>query len=96
MQFSEVIPRLTPEEEQWLREQLEVVYVFGGKEYREAELPEEMNPDQAQFRGCRAFRDLEDFGGETDFSYEFDTAENEPEDWGRHLWLYAEDSGDVD
>ena len=94
MQFSEVIPRLTPEEEKWLREQLEVVSIFAGQEYPESEVPGDKDSAEAQFRGCQAFRDLEDYGGDMDFNYEFDTSEDEPEGWGRHLWLYAEESGD--
>jgi hypothetical protein len=94
LQFSEVIRQITPDEEKWLKEQLEVVYVFSGHEYRENELPKELDPTRAQFVGCRAFRDMEDYDASDEdagFCYLFDTAEDgDPDRWGRHLWLYAD------
>ena len=35
LNFSEVIPHLKPEEEQWLEHQLEVVCAFGDREFAE-------------------------------------------------------------
>jgi hypothetical protein len=99
LQFSEVIPRITPAEEQWLDEQLAVIYVFDGEEYDEEHLPAGKALNEADYGGCRAFRDVE--GGEwgdeeAGFEYSFDTDEGGPENWGRHLWIYAEEGGDVE
>lgn len=96
--FSEVIPRLSPEEEQWLNEQLAVIYVLDGKEYDEDQLPEGQDPDAAEYHGCRAFRDMEEDDSAWDelpgFEYSFGTDEEEdPQGWGRHLWIYAEEGG---
>jgi hypothetical protein len=100
LQFSEVIRQITIVEEKWLQEQLEVVHVFDGREYREHELPEELDPTEAQFIGCRAFRDMEDYDASEEdagFCYLFDTAEDvDPDHWGRHLWIYADEGGDLD
>lgn len=98
LQFSEVLPRLTAEEEQWLVEQLEVVHVHDGKEYTDKDLPEELASEEIEWSGCRAFRDLDGFDpGMEDgagFCYEFDTDEDAYTNWGRHLWVYAEEYGD--
>ncbi len=100
VQFSEVIPRLRPDEEQWLRHQLEIVSVFDGQEYSNEQEPEDNDPDGAEFRGCRAFRDMEDYDSSEEdagFCYEFSTDEpDEPDGWGRHLWIYADECGDLD
>jgi hypothetical protein len=100
LQFSEVIRQITPDEEKWLQEQLEVVYVFDGHEYREHELPKELDPTHAQFVGSRTYRDMEDYDASEEdagFCYKFCTAEDDdPDRWGRHLWLSAEEGGDLD
>jgi hypothetical protein len=57
--FSEVLPNLTDEEAQWLKEQLET--------------------------------GLEDSG----VLHQFDT-DDEPDGWGRYLWLYADESADLE
>jgi hypothetical protein len=98
-QFSEVIPQLTVDEERWLKHQLEIVYVFNGREYCKREVPEGTNPDDAQFIGCRAFRDLEDYDSSVEdagFSYQFETDEDRPGGWGRHLWICADECGELD
>jgi len=97
-EFSEVIPRLTKEEEVWLKEQLEIVYVFDGKEYTDATLPKERSSDEADWVGCGVFRDVEDYdcsaGADAGFQYEF--CDSDDKDTGRYLWLYAQDWGYVD
>jgi len=97
LSFSEVIPNLAPEEEAWLRKQLEVVYVFGDREYAEDELPAELDAADADWSGCRAWRDLEDYDpddGETvGFQYAFHEDHDTPDGWGRHLWVYTEEWG---
>ncbi len=35
LEFSEVLANLTPEETGWLRDQLNVVHIYDGKEYAE-------------------------------------------------------------
>ena len=99
LEFSEVIPHLTEAERDWLREQLTLVYVFDGQEYQADELPAGSDPADATWTGCRAYRDMPDydpdFGDEAGFAFEF--VIDEPDSsWGRHLWLYAEESACLD
>jgi hypothetical protein len=95
LQFSEVITHLTPDEETWLQQQFEVIHVFGDREYLEGELPEGLSLDDADWSGVRAWRNLDDieYPDETGFGHEFDDGD-EWNDWGRYLWLYAEEDGD--
>ena len=99
LQFSEVIGQLKPAEEHWLKDQLAVVHVIDGKEYSEGDVPEEL-ADDVQWSGCRAYRDLEGFDHEMEdgagFCYKFDTDNYGCGNWGRHLWVYAEEYGDMD
>jgi hypothetical protein len=99
VQFSEVMPRLTLEEEQWLKRQLEIVYVFDGHEHGDLELLEDKDPDEAEFVGCRAYRDMEDYDSSEEdagFEFRFDTDDDRPDGWGRYLWIYADECGDLD
>ena len=97
-EFSEVIPKLNEKEEGWLKDQLEIVYVFGEKEYTDDTLPKDRSSDDADWVGCRVFRDVEDYecdaGADAGFQYEF--CDSDDEDYGRHLWMYAQDWGYVD
>ena len=99
LQFSEVIPQLTTPEADWLRGQLEVVCVFGEHEHPEDKLPSGMNRDEADWIGCRAYRDMlgydPEWGEDTGFEFEFFDDERDRE-WGRHLWLHADESGTID
>ena len=97
LQFSEIITDLAADEEIWLRQQLEHVVVCGDQEYRDGEVPKDLNPRDADWSGIRAWRDLEtdDDPEWLGFDCEFDDS-SEWEDWGRHLWIYAEESGDPD
>lgn len=98
LQFSEVLPQLTEEEERWLRHQLEFVLVFGDTEYAKADVPDNLDSADAEWEGCRGFRDMDsyepDFGEDVGFGYSF--ADDLHGSWGRHLWLYAEEGGCVD
>lgn len=103
LKFSEVIPRLNAEEEAWLREQLQVVYVFDGVEYAEENLPGDLDPENADYYGCRAWRDFPGYdpecGEPVGFGYRFDTDDyHYPEHpdlrWKCHLWIHAEEFGD--
>jgi hypothetical protein len=99
LEFSEVIPNLTDAEITWLRQQLEIVYAFGGTEYEEDKVREQLDPSDAQWTGCRAFRDMKDFepdfGDGAGFAYEF-VLDDLDSRWGHHLWLYTEEFGCVD
>jgi hypothetical protein len=97
LQFSEVLPHLTDREIEWLKAQLQRIYVFQGRQYSEDELPPQLLPESADWAGCRVFLDMLEYDAEFDegagFEYEFHL---EPDaDLGRHLWLYAEESGYV-
>ena len=98
LEFSETLGDLTPKEETWLREQLEIVHVYGEREYAEGEVPAE--PDDVEaWSGCRAWRDLPEYDPEDDepvgFAYEF-LGDDEPDGGSRYLWFYAEESGYLD
>ncbi len=95
LEFSEVLPNLTPDEEAWLKEQLQTVHVFGDRQYTEEELPEGLDTTGADWFGIRAWADLDprpDYGDEFGFCCQFCDSESE-EDWGRHLWFYTEEWG---
>jgi hypothetical protein len=98
LEFSEVIAHLHPDQEAWLRRQLEVVYVFGDLEYPEDDLPEHLDPADADWYGCRAWRDLADYEPEEDspvgFAWEFHDDRELPEGMGRHLWFHSEEGGE--
>ena len=102
LQFSEVLPNLKPAEEGWLKRQLEQVYVLDGKEFSPAEIIAQdldSGPDPAvpDFVGCRVFRDLKGYDPDSDegtgFQYEF--CDGDKRGWGSHLWVYADEGGDV-
>ena len=95
LQFSEVVAKLTEQEEAWLKDQLESVRVFGEKEYPEDAVPADLAGKDADWSGVRFLRDKPDHDAEWDalgfeFSFHDDTG-----GWGRHLWLYAETWGDI-
>ena len=93
LQFSEVIPQLTTQEAGWLRGQLEVVCVFGEHEHAEDKLPPGLDCDEADWIGCRAYRDMLDYdpnyGWDLGFEYNF-SQDDRDQVWGRHLGLYAD------
>ncbi len=99
VEFSQVIPQLTEEEVDWLRQQLEVVYVFGDREYAEDALPDDLNREDAEWIGCRAYRDMAgydpDFGEHAGFEYAF-SEDDQDKDWGRHLWFHTDEYGSLD
>lgn len=93
LQFSEVLPHLTDEEQAWLQHQLAPVCVFDGREYSMEELSGSRDVDSAVWRGCRVFRDLELEGADNDGEAGFEYAFSEDIDWGRHLWFHADEWG---
>jgi predicted transcriptional regulator len=76
---------------------LDIVSVFGDREYAEGEVPDDLNGDDGEWYGCRAWRDLErydpDDGEPVGFAYQFHDDHDTPDGWGRHLWLYTEEWG---
>ena len=92
LQFSEAIGHLSIEERDWLQRQLEMVYVFGDREFAEGEVPDEFSTAEPTWYGCRAFRDSPDVESYDDagFQHQF----QESKELGLHLWLYAEEGGD--
>ena len=99
LEFSEVLPHLTAEEADWLRHQLEVVWVFGDGEYAEDALPDDLDRQSVDRIGCRAYRDMEDydpdFGEDAGFEYAFSKDDQDTE-WGRHLCFRTAEYGSVD
>lgn len=98
LQLSEVLPHLSEEEERWLRHQLEPVLVFGDKEYTKDDLPEDLNPRDAEWRGCRAYRDMHEYEPDWDESagFGYSLPDDLDGDGDGHLWIYIEESGCVD
>jgi hypothetical protein len=93
LQFSEILPRLTAEEEAWLKDQLAPARF----DAEGNEIPEDSDKDAA-WTGPRFLRGDLDFDPEYDsmgFQYAFDEDEPDaPIGWGRHLWLYADEWGE--
>jgi hypothetical protein len=104
LDFSEVIPDLSPEEKDWLRGELQTVRVFGDREYADDQSPDELDPSEADWIGCRVYRDVpacaeyvKDMGMEgPGFEYSFADDQDTADGWGRHLWLHAGEGGYVD
>ena len=94
--FSEVLPHLTAEEEDWLRQQLQFIYVFDGVELTENQLPSDADLQKADWMGCREWRDMPDYEEdyEVGFQYAFHDDHGPPDRRGRHLWVYDEEQGD--
>ena len=73
--------------------------MFGGREYAENEVPENRDPHEADWIGCRAYRDLPgcepDDAENVGFEHEF-SDDDKDGDWGRYVWLYAEEWADVE
>ena len=91
LQFSEIITHLTPGEEAWLRAQLQTIAVHNGQETEIAN--EDDVAPHAEWIGPRFLRD--DEGYDADFGrYDFQCEFEDYPDWGRHLWLYAEEFGE--
>jgi hypothetical protein len=97
LQFSEILPDLTADEEAWLRTRLELIAVRG-----EAEVPidhlDGRAVNGADWYGPRFLRDHGDVDFESDtlgFEVRF-RQHDEPHGRGRHLWVYADEHGDPD
>ena len=99
LEFSEVLSRLSTEEEAWLKDQLEIVCVYGDKEDAEGTAPYDVAASEdLDWSGCRAFRDMDDFETEfvddAEFKYTF-SRDDEDDEWGRHLWIRSAEYGNV-
>jgi hypothetical protein len=97
LQFSEVVANLTEPEEAWLKEQLQLVRHFGGREYPDDAVPAELADAEPEWSGVRFLRDKDDYDPECDilgFEYAFGD-DQDTGGWGRHLWLYADEHGDT-
>jgi len=95
LQFSEVVARLKKKEEAWLTKQLQPIRVFANKEYPEDAVPAELADTDADWTGVRFLRDKTDHDPDWDalgFEYSFHD-DHDKGGWGRHLWVYAEESG---
>jgi hypothetical protein len=93
--FSEIVPKLGPDEEAWLQAQLQQIAVHGDEETAIDGLDDQAI-EGADWYGPRFLRDYGDFDFESDtlgfaFCFQDDT---DPDGWGRHLWVFAEESGD--
>ena len=70
-----MLPKLSEEEEAWLKNQLEIVYVFGDEEYAEDAVPDDLASKDPDWVGCRVYRDMDDYdpdlGENAGFEYEF-------------------------
>lgn len=99
LEFSEVIPRLTTEEEAWLKSQLEQVCVIDGVEYPADAVPEELQGQETQWLGCRAYRDMDDYDADFGEGVGFECGFHGDDSWGdwcRHAWLHAVEYADLD
>ena len=95
LQFSEVIPGLGVDEETWLKDQLQSISVRGEEEIPINDL-DSRAVEGADWYGPRFLRDYDDFDFESDtlgFEFRFHQ-DDEPNGWGRHLWMYADEHGD--
>lgn len=100
LQFSELLANLTIPEEAWLARELKMIYVFGNREYEEDQLPDELDPANADWQGCRNNRDLPGIDSDDDtdcgFEYEFEGERGESKDGGRCLWFHSEYGAEID
>ncbi len=95
LEFSETLNDLKEQEEVWLKNQLEVIYVFGDKQYTEEELPDGLDPKNTKWIGCRAYQDMEEY---VSFLYEGAGFEYEfcgGGDQERYLWVCSLENSEV-
>ena len=96
LEFSQVLPHLSNEEFDWLTQQLEVVHVLDSREFAADRMPAGLDPEQAEWSGYRFHRDYEDdLPDAEDAGFCFELIEREDSDFGRHLWVHAEDHGNL-
>ena len=79
-------------------------FSFGDQEYAEDQVPDDLDPCEADWMGCRAYRDdpdCADYVKQLDmdgpgFEYDFADGDDRPDSWGRHLWIHGGGNGYVD
>ena len=92
LMFSEKLWDLTPEEADWLEDQLADICVFeDGRIYAADALPEELSSKTPQYRGPRYLYGNHETSGDTFAGFDFQFCNDR-----RTLWLYAEDNGDTE
>jgi hypothetical protein len=90
--FSAVIVGLTDVEATWLRARFESIYVLDGEEHDGSPPTDVLK--RCTFIGDRAFRHApDDLSPSCQFAYEF---RNAVRGYGRYLWIYSEDEGDLE
>jgi hypothetical protein len=93
--FSECIDELTPEEENWLTQQLEVIYVYGDKEYTIEDIQQgkanDLDDCYQDWSGYRYLRTLHNYqpNDNAPFEYEFIDRGSRR----MRLWIYTDDCG---
>ena len=98
VQFSEVLAHLTDAEVAWLRDQLQPVVIIHDQELPADSPAVTVAEHEATWRGPRFLLGCDDesgWGDEPEFSYEFSLHEPQGQ-WGRHLWIYSQEYGNVD
>jgi hypothetical protein len=88
-----MLSHLTPAEEAWLRDQLQLVAVHGETETVIDDPDDDLAAD-ADWVGPRFLRDAPDHDSEDSVQFDFEFGDDQPDRWGRHLWLYAEEDGE--
>ena len=98
LQFSEILANLSEPEEAWLKEQLQPICAFGDNEYPNESVPAELANTEADWTGIRFLRDKDDYDSAWDsLGFEHDFASDSDEGgWGRHVWLHADDWGNLE
>lgn len=97
-QFSETLASLTPEEEAWLRQQLEPIVVIGGTEYKKSDDALKNSDTEPSYQGLRFLRDYEgldpeyrdELAHDQGFEVEFNVDDTD------ETWFFAEEQGDPD
>ncbi len=86
---------LNAEEETWLKSQLQRIHVRGEKEI-DVHGPDDKAAQDADWFGPRFLRDHGDYDPSCEclgFEYAFHDDHDTRDGWGRHLWLYTDESG---
>ncbi len=96
LEFSQVLSHLGDEELDWIRQQLEIVYVFGNQEFTLGNLPPDLEAAYAAWSGYRFYRDFdEDVPDAEEAGFCFEIDDREDAEHGRHLWVYAQEHGEL-
>lgn len=97
LEFSQVLSHLDDEESDWLRQQLEIVHVFGTQEFPVSKMPPDLDPAYANWSGYRFYREYDEEVFDTEeagFCFQF--MDREDREHGCQLWVYSQDNGELD